>query len=142
MIEYCNIKLQESLVSELRKYPVDLISPNDTAIQQFFSEPALSISNEIKQLLIQHNYVIIRNFSSRANDAMTLARLMSNRLFYQGEDLKYIYQFETQPFQTEIFSSSLNCGAFHTDFWSANNTPKLPYDSMCRARPKTSFLFA
>lgn len=123
VIEYVNLEQIQSLVSELRQYPVDVTSPNITDYNNLFSRSTLNISNEIKYLFTRHHYLIIRNFSVYANDAISLARLLSDRLFYQGNDLKYVHQFETQPFQKEIFSSSLECGAFHTDFWSIKDTP-------------------
>lgn len=123
VVELCYDDQNKSLIMDLRQHPADVNSPNDWKIETFASEFALKVSTDIQNILAKHKYLIIRNFSTDVSDAVTLARLLSDQLFYQGEELKYVHYFETQPFQTEIFSSSLACGAFHTDFWSRTDTP-------------------
>lgn len=121
MIEY--YFQYESLMEELRQYSIDVTSPNDFSTKERFSEESLLVIKKMKKLLSLNDYLIIRDFSAKSNDAMILARLLSDNIFYQGDSLKYIYQFETSPFQTEILSTSLGCGAFHTDFWSIADVP-------------------
>ncbi|MFZ4503761.1 MAG: TauD/TfdA family dioxygenase [Methylovulum sp.] len=139
MTEYYNNEQLEFLVKELRQHPVDVTSPNISDIQEKFSVPSLNTVSEIKKLLIKHNYLIIRGFGTPAVDAITLAKLLSKNIFYQGDDLKYVYQFETQPFQTKIFSSSLSCGAFHTDFWTIDNPPNYILLQCVEPDPKHPF---
>jgi len=139
VIEYNNNEQLKFLVQELRQYPVDVTSPNIGDIQEKFSEISLNTIYEIKKLFIEHNYLIIRGFGAVAGDAITLAKLLSENIFYQGDDLKYIYEFETQPFQTKTFSSSLSCGAFHTDFWTVDNPPDYVLLQCVEPDPKHPF---
>lgn len=139
MIEYYNNEQLKILVEELRQHPVDVTSPNIGHIQEKFSKLSLNTVCEIKKLFIKHNYLIIRGFSTASSDAITLAKLLSKNIFYQGGDLKYIYQFETQPFQTKIFSSSLSCGAFHTDFWTIDTPPNYILLQCVKPDPKHPF---
>lgn len=122
MIEYCKLSEQVSFIEELRQQSIDVVLPN-AKVNFYLSEVSYNIINEIKELFIENGYVIVRDFSSESDDAIKLVRSLSNRLFYQGSELKYVYQFETEPFQSEILSSSLGCGAFHTDFWTVEESP-------------------
>jgi hypothetical protein len=110
-------------MEELRQCNIDVTLPNSFSIKEQFSESSLLVVREIKNLLLLNNFLIIRDFSVKSDHAMILARLLSDKIFYQGDDLKYNYQFEGAPFQTEILSTSLSCGDFHTDFWSISDVP-------------------
>lgn len=139
MTEYCNNEQLKFLTKELRQQPVDVTYPNIDNIQEKISLSSLNIVSELKKLLIEHDYLIIRDFGTCSVDALTLAKLLSKNIFYQGDDLKYVYQFETQPFQNKILSSSLSCGAFHTDFWTIDKPPNYILLQCVEPDPKHPF---
>lgn len=95
--------------------------------------------NIIKSLLLQHGAVIVRNFSCELSDVTLMIKAIKGCLFYQSKELGYVHTFETVPFQQDILSISLECGAFHTDFWTREEIPDFVLLQCVRPDPKHPF---
>lgn len=95
--------------------------------------------NIIKNALLQHGAIIIRDFSREANDAALMIDAIKGHLFYQNSELGYIHTFETVPFQRDTLSTPLDCGAFHTDFWTREEIPDFILLQCIKTDPKHPF---
>lgn len=122
MVEFF-LHQHEELFRELRLcFSIDVTHPNNFSEDGFFSAGAINSAFLLKNILLEKNYVVVRDVGTEDKAGLMLAKILGGNIFHQG-DLGYLYGFKNHPFERSILSSSLAAGAFHTDFWARSSAP-------------------